>query len=200
MPRPSCCEAVGVRVIPERAGIRRREFVGETLARPDRRLRDAGHSVHRFGQPDAVCAWLPFCIASDPSVPCRAQPPAPCIHVSFSLTLPPPQQFAPPTLPHTPPPTLPYAINPSLIPPPTPHNTPLLSPPLPSPPPPPHTSHPPPHLPPPTHFHHTPSPPLTTPPPPPPTHHHHHTNHIFIPPMAPPAARPWRPPPTNFDR
>ena len=36
-------QTVGVRVVPERAGIRRRELVGEALARADRRLGEAGN-------------------------------------------------------------------------------------------------------------------------------------------------------------
>jgi hypothetical protein len=43
-----------VRVVPKRAGVRRRELVGEALARPNRRLGEAGNTVHGNGQPDAM--------------------------------------------------------------------------------------------------------------------------------------------------
>ena len=43
-----------MRVVPERAGVRRRELVGEALARPDRRLGEAGNAIHGDGKPDAV--------------------------------------------------------------------------------------------------------------------------------------------------
>jgi len=47
-------EAVGMRVVPERAGVRRREFVNEAVAGADRRLGKAGHAVHGVGHADAV--------------------------------------------------------------------------------------------------------------------------------------------------
>ncbi|MCY1305592.1 hypothetical protein D9M70_554070 [compost metagenome] len=47
-------EAVGVRVIPEGSGIRRRELVDEALSRPDRRPRQPRHAVHGVGKPDAM--------------------------------------------------------------------------------------------------------------------------------------------------
>src|SRR5207248_8619880 len=47
-------QRVGVRVIPEGAGIGRREFVGEAGAGTDRLLRQAGHTIHRIRQADAV--------------------------------------------------------------------------------------------------------------------------------------------------
>src|SRR5260370_509228 len=47
-------QAVGMRVVPERAGIGRREFVDEFVARADRRLGDARDAVHADGQADAM--------------------------------------------------------------------------------------------------------------------------------------------------
>ena len=53
-PAPKLLQRVGVRVIPEGAGIGRRELVGEALAGTDRLLRQARHAVHRVRQADAV--------------------------------------------------------------------------------------------------------------------------------------------------
>ena len=53
-PAPELLQTIGVRVIPEGAGIGRREFVNEAFAGADRFLRQAGHSVHRIRQADAV--------------------------------------------------------------------------------------------------------------------------------------------------
>src|SRR6516225_6325336 len=47
-------QRVGVRVIPERAGVGRGELVDEALAGPDRLLCQAGHAVHRVRQANAV--------------------------------------------------------------------------------------------------------------------------------------------------
>lgn len=47
-------QAGDMRVIPERAGIGRRELVGESPARLDRRLREARHAIHGIGQADAM--------------------------------------------------------------------------------------------------------------------------------------------------
>ena len=43
-----------MRMVPEGAGIGRRELVDETLPRPDRRLGQAWHAVHGVWQADAV--------------------------------------------------------------------------------------------------------------------------------------------------
>src|SRR5207248_7220087 len=47
-------QRVGVRVIPEGAGIGWREFVGEASTGTDRLLRQAGHTIHRIRQANAV--------------------------------------------------------------------------------------------------------------------------------------------------
>src|SRR5262249_61062788 len=52
--RPALLQAVGGRVMPERARIRRSKLGGEARARLDRRLREAGNAIHGDGQPDAV--------------------------------------------------------------------------------------------------------------------------------------------------
>ena len=53
-PAAELLQAVGMRVVPEGAGIGRRELVDERLAWPDRRLRQARNAVHGVRQPDAV--------------------------------------------------------------------------------------------------------------------------------------------------
>ena len=47
-------KAIGVRVVPKRAGVGRGELVGKACAGLDRRLSQAGHAVHGVGQADAV--------------------------------------------------------------------------------------------------------------------------------------------------
>jgi hypothetical protein len=51
---PKLLQRICVRVIPERPGIGRHEFIDEALAGPDRRLRQAGHPVHFVRQANAV--------------------------------------------------------------------------------------------------------------------------------------------------
>ena len=47
-------QAVGMRMVPEGAGIGRRELVGKAPTRLDGRLRQAWHAVHGIRQPYAV--------------------------------------------------------------------------------------------------------------------------------------------------
>src|SRR5262249_53703576 len=51
---PELAEAIGMRVVPERPGIRWCELIGESLARFYRLLGEPGHAVHCVGKPDAV--------------------------------------------------------------------------------------------------------------------------------------------------
>ncbi len=51
---PELLQAVGVRVVPERAGVGRRELIGEALARSDRRLSEPRHAVHSKREPDSM--------------------------------------------------------------------------------------------------------------------------------------------------
>src|SRR5207248_3509772 len=51
---PKLLQRVGVRVIPERPRIGRRELVDKALAGSDRLLSQAGYPVHRVRQADAV--------------------------------------------------------------------------------------------------------------------------------------------------